>query len=142
MRAVIFREHSPDLDVFEFVDDMPVPEIGPDDVLLKVHYSALNRLDDFVRRGWKGLHLDMPHIPGSDFAGEIAAVGSNVQRLGNRPACDRATRRCSAASVRYCIRGDHHLCERFAMIGEHVRGACAEYHVRVRPQSHRRPRWL
>ena len=125
MQAIIFRQHSPDFN-YEFVDDMPVPEIGPDDVLIKVHYSALNRLDDFVRRGWKGLHLDMPHIPGSDFAGEIAAVGANVQgwAIGQRVS-GNPTLFCGVC--RYCIAGDHHLCERFMILGEHVRGACAEY---------------
>lgn len=131
MHAIIFRQHSPDFN-YEYIDDMPVPEIGPDDVLIKVHYSALNRLDDFVRRGWKGLHLEMPHIPGSDFAGEIAAVGSNVsgweigQRVSGNP-----TLFCGVC--RYCIAGQHHLCERFMILGEHVRGACAEY---VRMPAH------
>ncbi|MCO6450386.1 MAG: zinc-binding dehydrogenase [Caldilineales bacterium] len=128
MKAIIFRQHNSDFN-YEFVHDMPVPEIGPDDVLLKVHYSALNRLDDFVRRGWKGLRLEMPHIPGSDFAGEIADVGANVtgweigQRVTGNPTlfCGRC---------RYCIAGDHHLCEQFMILGEHVRGACAEY-VRI-----------
>ena len=126
MRAVIFREHSPSLDVYEVIDDMPTPEIGPEDVLIRVHYAALNRLDDWVRRGWKGLNLDMPHIPGSDFAGEIAAVGERVsgwevgQRVTGNP-----TLFCG--KCRYCLRGDQHMCEQFAIVGEHVRGACAEY---------------
>lgn len=125
MRAIIFRQHSPEFN-YELVDDLPTPAIGPDDVLVRVRYSALNRLDDFVRRGWKGLTLEMPHVPGSDFAGEIAAVGERVtdwqagQRVSGNPTlfCGRC---------RYCLRGDHHLCENFAIIGEHVRGACAEY---------------
>lgn len=129
MKAIVFHQHSPDLDAYTFIDDMPAPEIGPEDVLLKVHYSALNRLDDFVRRGWKGLQLQMPHIPGSDFAGEIAAVGERVsgwqigQLVSGNP-----TLFCGAC--RYCMRGDHHLCEQFGILGEHARGACAEY-VRI-----------
>ncbi|HEY53464.1 MAG TPA: zinc-binding dehydrogenase [Caldilineae bacterium] len=126
MRAVIFREHSPSLDVYEVVDDMPTPEIGPDDVLIKVHFAALNRLDDFVRRGWRGLDLEMPHIPGSDFAGEIAAVGDHVRgwEIGQR-VTGNPTLFCG--QCRYCQRGDQHLCERFSIVGEHVRGAYAEY---------------
>jgi NADPH:quinone reductase-like Zn-dependent oxidoreductase len=126
MRAVIFRAHSPDLDVYEVVDDMPAPEIGPDEVLLKVHYAALNRLDDFVRRGWKGLNLTLPHIPGSDFAGEIAAVGAQVSgwEVGQL-ATGNPTLFCG--QCRYCLQGNQHLCDHFAIVGEHVRGACAEY---------------
>jgi len=125
MRAIIFREHSPEFN-YEYVDDMPIPTIEPDDVLIRVRYSALNRLDDFVRRGWKGLNLALPHIPGSDFAGEIVAVGERVsgwqvgQRVSGNPTlfCGRC---------RYCLRGDHHLCDHFGILGEHIRGACAEY---------------
>lgn len=126
MHAIIFNQHSPDFDVYEYVDNMPVPEIGPDEVLIKVHYAALNRLDDWVRRGWKGLDLSFPHIPGSDFAGEIAAVGDQVegweigQRVSGNPTlfCNRC---------HYCQCGDHHLCEHFSIVGEHVAGSYAEY---------------
>ena len=126
MKAVIFREHSPNLDVYDVVDDMPAPEPGPDEVLIKVHYAALNRLDDFVRRGWPGLNLALPHIPGSDFAGEIAAVGAQVndwepgQLVTGNP-----TLFCG--QCRYCLQGNQHLCEHFSIVGEHVPGACAEY---------------
>jgi len=126
MRAVIFREHSPDLDVLEVVDDMPAPEIGPDEVLIKVHYSALNRLDDWVRKGWKGLNLSFPHIPGSDFAGEIAAVGEQVSgwEIGQL-VTGNPTLFCG--KCRYCLQGNQHLCDHFAIVGEHVNGACADY---------------
>ncbi len=128
MRAVVFREHSPRLDVYDVVDDRPVPVPGPDEVLLRVHYAALNRLDDWVRKGWRGLNLELPHIPGSDFAGEIAALGADVsgwevgQRVTGNPTlfCGRC---------RYCLQGNQHLCEQFAVVGEHVHGACAEYMV-------------
>ena len=77
MRAVIFRQHG-SLDMLEYVEDMPVPEIGPDEALVRVHYAALNRLDQFVVRGWKGLELEMPHIPGADFSGVLVAMGGQV----------------------------------------------------------------
>ncbi len=126
MRAVVFREHSLDLDVYDVVDDMPAPEICPDEVLIRVHYSALNRLDDFVRRGWPGLNLAFPHIPGSDFAGEIAAVGAQVSgwEIGQR-VTGNPTLFCG--KCRYCLQGNQHLCEHFSIVGEHVPGACAEY---------------
>ena len=78
MRAIIFRHHDPSAEAYTVVDDMPQPQPGPDEVLVRVAYAALNRLDDFVRIGWKGLDLEFPHIPCSDFSGEIVAVGAGV----------------------------------------------------------------
>jgi len=78
MRAIIFRHHDPSPDVYSFVDDAPQPQPGAGEVLVRVAYAALNRLDDFVRIGWKGLDLEFPHIPCSDFSGEIVAVGAGV----------------------------------------------------------------
>ena len=126
MKAVIFRKHSPDLDVYDVVDDMPVPEINPDEVLIKVHYSALNRLDDWVRKGWPGLNLELPHIPGSDFAGEIAELGENV-RGWEKGQLVTGNPTLFCGQCYYCLQGNHHLCENFSIVGEHVRGACAEY---------------
>lgn len=129
MRAVIFREHSPSLDIYEVVDDLPVPEIGATDVLVRVAYGALNRLDDFVRRGWKGLHLALPHVPGSDFSGTIAQVGAEVSgwAVGQRVTANTMMW-CGACSA--CIRGKHNQCATGHILGEHVPGAYAEF-VRV-----------
>ncbi len=126
MRAVIFRQHSPSLDVLEVVDDMPVPEIAPDEVLVRVRMAALNRLDDFVRRGWKGLNLEMPHIPGSDMVGDIAAVGEQVSgwQIGQRVTANPGI---WCGHCEFCLRGEHSLCRTFRILGEHVRGVYAEY---------------
>jgi NADPH:quinone reductase-like Zn-dependent oxidoreductase len=129
MRAVIFREHSPSLDVYELVDDMPIPEIGPTDVLVRVAYGALNRLDDFVRRGWKGLDLALPHIPGSDFSGTIAQVGDGVRGWAIGQAVTANTMMwCGTCAA--CIRGKHNQCTTGHILGEHIPGGYAEY-VRV-----------
>lgn len=125
MRAVAFSAHSPSLDAYSIMD-LPVPEIGPGEVLVRVHYAALNRLDDFVRIGWRGLTLDFPHIPCSDFSGEIVQVGADVsgweagQRVTANPLlwCGRC---------RACLRGEQNRCARLDILGEGVRGACAEF---------------
>lgn len=126
MRAVIFHEHSPSFDVYQVVDDLPTPTIGPDEVLIRVHFAALNRLDNFVRIGWKGLNLEFPHSPCSDFSGEIAEIGSNVTgwRVGERVTANPLLwcGRCRA-----CLRGEHNRCATWHILGESVAGACAEY---------------
>ncbi len=126
MRAVIFREHSPSLDVYEVIEELPVPEVGPDEVLVHVQYAAINRLDNWVRIGWRGLNLDFPHIPCADFSGTIAKVGADVagwqegQRVTANPLLWCGT-------CRNCLRGYQNRCDHWHILGETVRGACADY---------------
>ena len=73
MAAVEIREHGgPEVLTYE---DAPEPKIQADEVLVKVKACALNHLDLHIRAGLPGLKLDMPHILGSDAAGEGVAVG-------------------------------------------------------------------
>ena len=58
--------------------EWPDPEIGPDDVLVRVKACGLNHLDIFVRRGMPGFPVPMPFISGGDIAGVIEHVGANV----------------------------------------------------------------
>lgn len=127
MRAIVFDRHGGP-EVLTYREDIPVPQPGNGEVLVAVHYAALNRLDDFVRTGWRGLDLTFPHIMGSDFSGTIAEVGAGVtgwaagQRVVANPTlwCGRCPQ---------CLLGWHNRCESFAILGEHVRGAYAEYVV-------------
>ena len=128
MRAIVFDQHSPDLDAYRLAGDMPEPTPGPDEVLVRVAYAALNRLDNFVRIGWKGLDLKLPHIPCSDFSGTIVAVGAAVRNW-------RAGQQVTANPLiwcgvcRACVRGEQNRCRSGHLLGEHVAGTCAEYVV-------------
>lgn len=126
MRAVVFHEHSPSLDAYTLVDEMPVPEIGPDEVLVRVEYAAINRLDNWVRIGWRGLNLDFPHIPCSDFSGTIAQIGEAVDgwQTGQRVTANPLL---WCGKCRNCLRGYQNRCVHGHILGETVRGACAEY---------------
>lgn len=77
MKAAYFDAHG-GLDVLK-VGDLPSPPVGPNDVRVKVKAVALNHLDLFVRDGWPGLKLPLPHIGGTDLAGVIAEVGPEVK---------------------------------------------------------------
>ena len=48
------------------------------EVLVRVRACALNHLDLWVRRGIPGVPFPLPHIPGSDVAGEVVKIGSEV----------------------------------------------------------------
>lgn len=128
MRAIVFDRHDPSLDVYEFVQNAPRPQPGPHEVAVRVAYAALNRLDNFVRIGWKGLDLDFPHIPCSDFSGEIVAVGDGVTgwQPGQRVTANPLV---WCGQCRACLDGRFNQCRYAHLIGEHVRGACADYVV-------------
>lgn len=128
MRAVVFYRHGGP-EVLEYREDIPVPQPGPGEALIAVRYAALNRLDDFVRTGWRGLDLAFPHILGSDFSGAIAALGEGVAgwSVGQRVVAD-PTLWCGRCPQ--CVAGLHNRCEAFAILGEHAPGAYAEF-VRV-----------
>jgi putative PIG3 family NAD(P)H quinone oxidoreductase len=79
MRAVVLEEYGGP-EVLE-VREVPDPALGPEDVLVEVVATALNRADLLQRRGWypepgpKRAH----EIPGMELAGRVAAVGERVE---------------------------------------------------------------
>jgi NADPH:quinone reductase-like Zn-dependent oxidoreductase len=123
MRAVRLHQHGgPDVLVYEQAPD-PVP--GPGGVLVRVRACAMNHLDIHVRRGIPGMTLPLPHILGSDVAGEVAAVGPGV--TGCKPGDTVVVNpgvscgRCEA-----CLAGDDNLCRQYSILGEHIPGGYAE----------------
>ncbi|WP_259404044.1 NADP-dependent oxidoreductase [Microbispora sp. H10949] len=66
------------------VEELPRPEPGPGDVLVRVHAAGVNPPDWYARRGFAGIPEDirptlpLPYTPGSDVSGTVAAVGHGV----------------------------------------------------------------
>jgi NADPH:quinone reductase-like Zn-dependent oxidoreductase len=123
MKAVQFTQHG-DTDVIEY-DDYPDPEPGRGEVLVDVHAGALNHLDVWTRKGLPGIDLEMPHVPGSDMAGEVLEVGDGVTRFeaGDRVALLGGV---SCGDCEFCRDGEESMCVDFHIIGEHVPGVHAE----------------
>lgn len=109
--------------------ELPMPELeAPDDVRIRVRAAALNRLDLFVAHGLPGAALPLPHIIGSDGAGEVEAVGPGVRnvRPGERVMINPAL---SCGRCPGCLEGEESLCTDFRVLGEHRSGTVAEYVV-------------
>lgn len=124
LKAVFFEEHG-DLDVLRY-GSLPTPEPGPGDVLIELKAAALNRVDLFVREGWPGLDLEMPHIPGADGAGIVAEVGPQVTTLqpGDRVVINA---NLSCGRCEFCRAGRDNMCREWELLGETVRGTYAQY---------------
>jgi NADPH:quinone reductase-like Zn-dependent oxidoreductase len=111
------------------VQELPEPVIqSADQVLVQVRAAALNRLDLLVTEGLPGVTYSFPHILGSDGAGVVRAVGSAVRQVspGDRVMLN-PTLSCGQCAA--CMSGEHSLCSRIRVIGEHYPGTAAEYIV-------------
>jgi NADPH:quinone reductase-like Zn-dependent oxidoreductase len=120
MKAVRFHEHG-GLDVLR-QEEVPEPEPGPGEVLIRVRACALNHLDLWQRRGIPGVRL--PHCVGSDIAGEVVrASGGGVgegQRVLVQPGISCG--RCAA-----CLGGEDNLCRSYGLVGYQSEGGYAEF---------------
>ena len=123
MKALYFEKHG-ELDVVKY-GDVPDPEPGSGEVLIRVRACALNFLDIWVRRGWPGLNLEMPHWCGADVAGEIAALGPGVSgwQVGQRVVVDPGF---NLSEDEFTGRGEDSVSPDYHILGEHMRGGAAE----------------
>ena len=62
-------------------EDAPVPEIQPNEILLKVRATALDHLDILTMGGVPGLKLKFPHLLGNDMAGVVERAGPLVTHV-------------------------------------------------------------
>ncbi len=76
MRAAVFHQHGP-CDSIQ-VEEFPEPEIGANDVLIRVRAASINGFDPMIVQGTTQLKTPLPMIPGGDCAGEIVRAGSQV----------------------------------------------------------------
>jgi NADPH:quinone reductase-like Zn-dependent oxidoreductase len=124
MKAIVYAEHGGP-EVLKYTD-APAPVIGPGEVLVRVRACALNHLDLWLRRGVPSLKIPLPHIPGSDVAGEVARVGAGVTnvKVGERVMLQPGI---SCGQCEKCLAGEDSLCRDYKILGEMVDGGCAEF---------------
>lgn len=123
MYAIAFARTG-NIDVLEPMD-LPDPEIGPDEVLVRVRACGMNHLDLWVRQGLP-IQIPMPHIGGSEIVGEVAAVGAQVTDLAiGRMVLIAPNQGCGRC--RECLRGNDPACPEFCIPGEHAQGGFCKF---------------
>jgi propanol-preferring alcohol dehydrogenase len=108
------------------LEDVPVPKIGPTDVLLRVRATGVG-LTVVIMLGVPGRVTSFPRIPGHEVAGEVAEVGAEVTsvKIGDRVTCHFYLT-CKVCP--YCRSGRETLCPNFrGNVGMACDGAYAEY---------------
>jgi NADPH:quinone reductase-like Zn-dependent oxidoreductase len=117
MKAVRIHEFGSE-DVLRY-EDVPDPALRKDQVLVRIRACALNHLDLWVRKGLPGVPL--PHILGSDIAGEVVEVGEYVSSVkpGQRVLL-APMHFCNHCE--YCTSGRQNQCAQFTVLGNRVDG--------------------
>jgi NADPH:quinone reductase-like Zn-dependent oxidoreductase len=100
--------------------------MSANDVLVRVRACALNHLDLWVRGGLANVSIPLPHIPGSDVAGEVAKVGADVTtvQVGQKVVLAPGVTCGKCAS---CLAGSDNRCRQFTNLGYMIDGGCAEF---------------
>jgi NADPH:quinone reductase-like Zn-dependent oxidoreductase len=122
VKAVRFHQHGgPEVLRYE---DAPDPVRATGRAVVRVRACALNHLDLWERRGLDRVRLPLPHISGSDIAGEVADDGSGPLPAGTRVMLQPGLRcgRCLA-----CTEGRDNQCVDYDVLGLRSDGGYAEY---------------
>jgi len=119
MRAAVF--HGPN-DIR--IEEVPTPECGDDEVLIKVRRAGICGSDLHIYTG--GFKITTPQTIGHEFAGEVSAVGSGVKgiEVGEHVTSEHVI---PCKNCRYCSGGEPNLCVNMTVIGVHLPGGMAEY---------------
>ncbi len=124
MAALVKRESKPGL----WLEEVPVPEIGINDVLIRVDRTGICGTDLHIYKwdAWAKKTIPVPMVVGHEFVGEVVDVGANVHDFfpgeivsgEGHVVCGRC---------RNCLAGRRHLCKATEGVGVNRPGAFAEY---------------
>jgi threonine 3-dehydrogenase len=126
MKAVVKTKRTKGL---EFIK-VPVPKIGPRDVLVKVNIASICGTDvhihDWTR--WAQHRFTPPRIIGHEFVGNVKKIGGEVTqvKVGDRVSAES---HISCGHCYQCLNGYSEVCRNLKLLGVDYDGACAEYLV-------------
>ena len=124
MKALVKRHAKEGI----WLEDMPEPEVGNNDVLVKIKKTAICGTDIHIYNWdeWAQKTIPVPMITGHEYAGEIVELGSNVSdlKIGDIVSGEG---HITCGRCRNCLAGKPHLCPYTIGVGVNREGAFAEY---------------
>ncbi len=124
MKALVKKKAESGL----WLEEVPIPEVGPNDVLIKIRKTAICGTDVHIYKWdeWAQKNIPVPLTIGHEFVGEIAEMGSNVQgfEVGDLVSGEGHV---VCGHCRNCLAGRRHLCAHTKGVGININGAYAEY---------------
>ena len=111
-----------------WLQDVPEPQVGINDVLIKVHKTGICGTDLHIYKwdAWAQKTIPVPMVVGHEFVGEVVAVGSNVNDFHPGEIVS-AEGHVVCGRCRNCLAGRRHLCKDTSGIGVNRPGAFAEF---------------
>ncbi|WJY19291.1 L-threonine 3-dehydrogenase [Alteriqipengyuania flavescens] len=124
MKALVKSRAEPGL----WMEDVPKPEVGINDVLVKVKRTAICGTDMHIWKWdeWAQATIPVPMVVGHEFVGEIAEIGSNVKDYSVGQIVS-GEGHVVCGHCRNCMAGRRHMCANAQGIGVNRQGAFAEY---------------
>lgn len=109
------------------IREVPIPNIGDDEVLVKVSCIGVCGTDPHMHQNLLSLKMNVPLIFGHEFSGTIEKIGSNVTGydLGDRVTAETHAEYCGQCTL--CRTNNYHLCRQRKGYGFHTHGAFAKF---------------
>jgi threonine 3-dehydrogenase len=124
LKALVKAKAEPGI----WMQDVPVPEIGPNDVLIKVRKASICGTDIHIWNwdAWSQKTIKVPMVIGHEFMGEIAKLGAEVTgfQVGDRVSGEG---HITCGHCRNCRAGKRHLCRNTVGLGVNRQGCFADY---------------
>ena len=128
MRAMLLRKFAPISKNPLELSDLPIPEPGPEDVLLRIKVCGVCHTDLHKVEG-ELLEVKLPIIPGHEVVGVVEKQGKKASRFKEGERLGAAWLYSSCGRCGFCSRGLENLCGNARFTGYHVNGGYAEYMV-------------
>ncbi len=124
MKALVKSKAEPGL----WLEDVPKPQIGVNDVLIKVNRTGICGTDLHIYKwdAWARKTIPVPMVVGHEFVGEVVETGSNVKDFHEGDLVS-GEGHVVCGRCRNCLAGRRHLCADTKGIGVNRPGAFAEY---------------